>query len=357
MPDNPKRKPKAPAGCYWRNKTLWGRTKIKGKEYRWSLQTDDSRIAKKRFNELRQKQIDRSIYGAVEPTLIRDLLPAWDRHIRKEVSEKTVKRYLSSLDQIADHLDGIYLDQIDARLVGEIIQSRQLDEITNATIKRDLVALSSVVNYAILIGKANDNPVVPRMSLISERRDPIALPTDEQISKVIGQAPGMLAQLIEAAWRTGCRQSELVNATRSQFAHNSRQLTVIGKRGKIRVVDLEPFGAFDLFHGLPTAPSIKQPLFWHGTGKHYRNVSSRFRNLCLTSTESDSAFTPFRFHSLRHRHAVDWLKSGRSIYDLQKRLGHESIKTTEIYLAYLTPEEERIVKLQGGTNRGTPNNK
>ena len=68
------------------------------------------------------------------------------------------------------------------------------------------------------------------------------------------------------------------------------------------------------------------------------------------------AFRGVRFHDLRHRHAVDWLKSGRSIYDLQKRLGHTSVKTTEIYCAYLTGEEERIVKFgptAEGTNSGT----
>jgi hypothetical protein len=41
---------------------------------------------------------------------------------------------------------------------------------------------------------------------------------------------------------------------------------------------------------------------------------------------------------------VNWLKGGRSIYDLQGRLGHASIKTTEIYCTFLTEEEDRIVK-------------
>ena len=44
---------------------------------------------------------------------------------------------------------------------------------------------------------------------------------------------------------------------------------------------------------------------------------------------------------------MNWLKSGRSIYDLQHRLGHEPIKTTEIYLKFLTPEEQRAVKYAG----------
>src|SRR5215831_5869814 len=58
--------------------------------------------------------------------------------------------------------------------------------------------------------------------------------------------------------------------------------------------------------------------------------------------ENGIDFRPFRFHDLRHYHAVTWLKDGRSIYDLQARLGHRSIKTTEDYLRYLTPDEERV---------------
>ncbi len=69
-------------------------------------------------------------------------------------------------------------------------------------------------------------------------------------------------------------------------------------------------------------------------------------SLDVASTDED--FQPFRFHDLRHRHAVDWLKSGRSIYDLQQRLGHGSIKTTEIYLGYLTPNERRVAKQEVG---------
>jgi integrase len=39
----------------------------------------------------------------------------------------------------------------------------------------------------------------------------------------------------------------------------------------------------------------------------------------------DPQFRRFRFHDLRHLHAVQWLQSGRSIYSLQQRLGHTSL--------------------------------
>jgi integrase/recombinase XerD len=50
---------------------------------------------------------------------------------------------------------------------------------------------------------------------------------------------------------------------------------------------------------------------------------------------------------------VQWLKDGRSIYDLQRRLGHTSIKTTEMYCQYLTADEERSAKQLAGTKTGT----
>src|SRR6266404_1337701 len=76
-----------------------------------------------------------------------------------------------------------------------------------------------------------------------------------------------------------------------------------------------------------------------GTGKGlpYKNVSSRFAGL----TKSLKLEHRYKFHDLRHLHAVEWLQSGRSIYDLQQRMGHSSIKVTEGYLEFLTPEEKR----------------
>jgi integrase/recombinase XerD len=86
-------------------------------------------------------------------------------------------------------------------------------------------------------------------------------------------------------------------------------------------------------------------------------VSSRFADFTKEIATEDPDFVRFRFHDLRHLHAVEWLRSGRSIYVLQHRLGHNSIKTTEVYLKYLTAEEQQRGKgLAGdtpGTNSGT----
>lgn len=50
------------------------------------------------------------------------------------------------------------------------------------------------------------------------------------------------------------------------------------------------------------------------------------------------------FHDLRHLFAVEALRGGMGIYRLSKHLGHTSVKTTEIYLDFLTPEEAARAK-------------
>ena len=53
----------------------------------------------------------------------------------------------------------------------------------------------------------------------------------------------------------------------------------------------------------------------------------------------------FKFHDLRHLFAVRYLRDGGGIYALQGILGHTSVKTTEIYLAFLTPDQQHAAKL------------
>lgn len=335
-------KRKAPAGCYWREDVLWGRAKVKGVEHRWSLHTNNPKIARERRKAGKDKHIAIAHHGDARFTFT-DVAEAWEPSITKQVLPRTVQRYAVSLDVLAPFLEGKFLDEVDGRLVGEIIRKRTADGVTNATIKRDLTALSSVMNYAVQQDWIERNPVLPKLKGLKERRNPIVLPQMEDVQKIIARAPGMFAILIRAALVTGCRQDELAKAKRSQLDLSAKRLMVLGKGKKVRAVNLEPFGGAEVFASLPAAIG-DAPLFWHDDGKPYTTVASAFGRLCRTLAKRDPSFRRFRFHDLRHLHAVQWLRSGRSIYALQQRLGHSSIKVTEMYLEYLTPEEQHTAK-------------
>jgi integrase/recombinase XerD len=344
-------RPKAPRGCYWRGTTLYGRVTLGSEDIRWSLETDDPAVARQRRQAGKAKLVAAARFGDARTTFD-DALVAWSKWILRQVGPNTATRYACSIDQLEPLVSGKHLDEIDGRLVAEIIRRRQSGGVTNATIKRDLGALSSVMNFSIDQGWCEHNPVLPRLRRLRERREPIALPRPEDVAKVIARIPGSFGEMVGAALATGARQEELANALRSHLDLRARRLTLIGKGNKARVIDLTPFGGVEIFARLPAAIG-NAPLFWHGNGERYENVASRFAGYTREIAANDKEFRRFRYHDLRHLHAVEWLRSGRSLYDLQKRLGHTSIKTTEVYLAFLTPDEERAAKDGTGTNPGT----
>jgi integrase/recombinase XerD len=337
----------APSGCYWRGNTLWGRVKVNGRDIRWPLHTSDPAVARARRKAGKDRLVADAFHGDSPRTFV-EAMVGWESWISRRASAKTAQRYACSLDQLKDFLEGKRLADIDGRMVAEIISARTADGVTNATIRRDLVALSSVINFAIDQGWLENNPVLARMKRLKERRDPITLPRAEDIELVVSRAPGMIKDMIRAAMVTGAREDELIRASREDINHQHRQLTVVGKRNKRRTLSLDPFDGYDLLRSL--ASYVGQPrLFWHSAGEDYKNFASQFSAIVQRTAKwakaAGVAFQPFRFHDLRHWHAVHWLKSGRSIYELQQRLGHTSVKTTEVYLraGYLTFEEEQAV--------------
>jgi integrase/recombinase XerD len=178
---------------------------------------------------------------------------------------------------------------------------------------------------------------LPLLKATKEKRHPIVLPEAEHVDLVISRAPGMIADIVRMAVATGAREAELYTAQRTQINHDKRQMTLVGKgrdgASKTRVIDLEPFGGYEMVKALPAY--VGSPvLFWHGAGEDYKNFASQFADIVRRTVKwaavKGVAFRPFRFHDLRHLHAVNSLKDGRSIYTLQQRLGHSSIKVTEL---------------------------
>jgi integrase/recombinase XerD len=313
-----------------------------------------------------RKQIAADTYHGGGPRLFIDVVAEWKTFMEGKPGDKwdgqvgktTFTRYCVSLIQIAPFLDDKRLSEIDGRLIGRIVRERGA-EVTKATVKRDLSALSSVMNYAVAHEYRDNNPVLPWLKTVKERRDPIVEPRDKDIELMIRRARGMWPQLIKAALVTGVREAALVNARREDIDHDRKELRVVDKGNKVRVVDLKPMGGYDVFAKLP-AFAGKPWLFWRTEDKRVRKDSKReattigdkiedpaacFRRevtqVVVWAKENGVEFRPFTFHHLRHKHAIVWLRNGGNIYELQQRLGHSSIKQTEEYLKYVNPDQQR----------------
>ena len=332
---------RAPRGCYWRGVvlddkgrqiagTLWGLVTISRRKHRRSLRTADPAEARRRYQAWRKELIAAAHFGLERPTW-QEAVIAWGQAGFGGAKPRTVQRYLTSLRMVDPILGALYLDQINRRALGQVASR---PGVTNASRRRDLTAVSAVLRHAVGEGWLDFNPAkLYDRDHIRERRDPIVLPSVEDIATFIAACPNqMMATLARFLLLTGMRLDEAVQLEHRQIGTEGITLYRT-KTDRPRVVPLVP-AARDLLAGLPVRLGCPY-VFWSGRGLPMGNVSSR-----LAAVKRRRGLT-FRVHDLRHRFAVDYLRRGGSIYDLQGILGHGSIKTTEIYLRYLTPEQAR----------------
>jgi integrase len=267
----------------------------------------------------------------------KEAVVSWAQEAHQTIKPSTYRRYVVSLGQLRSIMDNLFIDQIDYRTVSSIARRSGA---SNATRRRDLTAVSVVLRWCVAHGWREDNPAHSwDRSVIKERRDPVTLPEVADIDRVAAAAPGNFARMVRFAQYTGMRQEEIASLEWSQVDLRRAAVNLIKtKTSRPRSIPLDDRAIGTLAGAVPHIAT--RYVFWHGMGgDRYLNVASRFALIA-----SKNALRRFNFHALRHWYAVDYLRRGGSIYTLQKILGHSSIKTTEIYLAYLTPKEQEISK-------------
>ncbi len=338
---------KLPTGLYRRGEILWARFKVRGVEYRESLRTRSVSVAEKRMKATKQQIEDQAYYGASEAVSWPEAVVAWDGWIKRQGKrEGTIKRYLVSLGQMRAWLDDKDVQRIDADLVRQIARDRAKLGASNATIRRDLSALASVLDAAIDEGWIKDNPAHSfDRRRMKETREPIVLPDDASIAAVL-TVGSRFVDMAAFARLTGMRQEEIASLTHGQIDRNRMAITLTntkGRRARQVPISAEALAVLDR-----QAQFLRSPfVFWRGQGERFQNVGSQFHaTVKRVARKAAQPIRPFRFHDLRHLFAVEGLRAGVSVYDLQQILGHSSVKVTELYLAYLTPEEKQAA-IQG----------
>ncbi|MFH1555460.1 MAG: tyrosine-type recombinase/integrase, partial [Pseudomonadota bacterium] len=274
---------------------------------------------------------------------------AWGLYIQKQVgSPRTVKRYADSLSIAGRHLSTLLIAEVDKDAINRFVAARRAQGVTNATIRRDLQAISSLLDFSEDEGWREGNPALDKMRRLKEHRDPITLPDDDDFAYVLSRLSDGHAAMLRAARATGMRQSELASVEWKSLNAAASSLLVRGKGNKQRAISLSA-EALAIFQAQPVA--IKCPRIFHHGGKPITQAAfifSRARRAAQRTAQKEGrAFRGFRFHDMRHLYAVEYLKGGGDIYALKEHLRHSSVKTTEMYLEFLTPQEAEVAKRGG----------
>jgi integrase/recombinase XerD len=330
---------------YRRGKVWWGRVQVSGNDIRKSLGTQKRDVAMKRLTDWLAK-LNEATHDGRPRALWQEAVLHYVKIIMPEnVKLNTGKRYLVSFRQVSAFLSDKYIDEIDEATIADLVEKRKLDEAKNATIRRDLTAISNVFRAAKPKKWCRHNAVEDYgFDQIKEKREPLVLPTDEEVAAAIANVPPMMGHMMRLADRSGMRENEIVTLERDQRTTNFYSIAQIKltktKTNRPRVIPLAGPILEDADAVLSKVPQHlhSKLYFWHGDGLPYRNFASNY------AYQKQVHGFKFRFHDLRHKFAVDYLRRGGNIYDLQQILGHSSIKTTELYLAHLDPMERRIAE-------------
>ena len=155
--------------------------------------------------------------------------------------------------------------------------------------------------------------------------------------------------IVELLYASGLRVSELTNLTLDSINLNNREIRVLGKGSKERIVF---YGEYAKKY-LELYLSDSRPLL---LDKNKTNIlllnnngdpiSTRGIELVIDNIVRDAALKHnISPHVLRHTFATDLLNNGADLKSVQELLGHSSLSTTQIY-THITNERLRSVYLK-----------
>ncbi len=166
-----------------------------------------------------------------------------------------------------------------------------------------------------------------------------------------GAAGLRLVALVELAYASGLRVSELLGLKVEAVRRDPAFLIVRGKGGKERLAPLNP-SAREAVRAWLTARDAARPekapdspwLFPSASAKGHL-TPRRFAQL-LDQAAADAGIDPARVspHVLRHAFATHLLEGGADLRVVQTLLGHADIATTQIYTHVATDRLAQVVR-------------
>ena len=145
--------------------------------------------------------------------------------------------------------------------------------------------------------------------------------------------------ILETLFSTGLRVSELVSLNRDRIDLKRQEFGVRGKGNKLRVVFLSDTAAQWIRRYLQSRQDNFKPLFIRYSGRVHtakngekmRLTARSIQKIVIKYTKRCGLPIKVSPHTLRHSFATDLLMGGADIRSVQEMLGHESIRTTQVY--------------------------
>jgi len=290
-----------------------------------------------------------------------DHLDAFAHYLRfeKRYSRHTITAYLGDLQQFSDYLAANYETDLALLSISHIHIRSWLAELKEGqeplqarSINRKISSLSGYCKFLMRGGVLQRNPVRMLHSIREPERLPVFLKEQEtaQLLEEVSFGEGLKGftdrLILELLYLTGMRRSELIGLKEADIEWSLRQLRVLGKGNKERLLpvseatldELRAYIAAKKEQGLPQDRLLVLNS-GHGLydGYVYRVVKAYLSQVTTLKKKSP--------HILRHTFATHLLNHGAGIQAIKELLGHASIAATQIYTHINIEELKKVHKL------------
>lgn len=271
--------------------------------------------------------------------------------VERNASPHTITSYKNDLDAFLDFCSRqleIDAEELDVNNINRLTIRLWLGELSDeglakSSISRKVAALRSFFKYSFKRGHIEKNPahllVVPK----KEKTLPKTVTSadlERLLESVDITSPKGLQDraILEVFYGTGIRVSELVGLNITDVDIRSRQISVMGKGNKQRVIPLGDTAIKILkdfmkervnLYSSRTDSDARRALFLAANGQRIYDRTVRY--MVERYLKAHSEVTQKSPHVLRHSFATHMLDNGADIRIIKEFLGHANLAATQIY--------------------------
>lgn len=272
------------------------------------------------------------VYSAIQPFL--DYL-----RFEKRYSQHTLISYQTDLEQffayLASQFDSPGIPSITPMFIRSWLAEMKEEGMESRSLNRKISTLKSFFKYQLKNGNIVQSPMTTIVSPRLNKRLPVFV--EEKDMQTLfdyvefsadwkGRTEKLVIQLF---YSTGMRLSELIGLKESQLDVSLRQIKVLGKGNKERIIPVSPELIAALQEYIKDKPEPGQKLFQTEKGKALepRQVYSFVKRYLATVTTIQKK-SP---HILRHSFATHLMNNGADLNAVKELLGHSSLAATQVY--------------------------
>ena len=263
----------------------------------------------------------------------------------KRYSAHTIRSYNDDLTQFFDFLDKQFgrpiLKEISSSFVRSWLASLKDDDVTARTINRKISTLKSFFKFQLKQGKIENTPmgniispkISKRLPVFIKEKDLVDL-TNALNSNTEDWDSLNTKMLITIFYSTGMRLSELINLKEKQVDFSRKQLKILGKGNKERII---PAGV-DLLVIIKDYINEKRKIFEKtddvlmvsskGKKLYPKYAYNLVRGILTEEVKTLDKKSP---HVLRHTFATHLMNNGANLDAVKELLGHASLASTQVY--------------------------